>query len=398
MTLHEFAREQRRTDFDHTDSSVPADVVRQAYSDLREKCPVAHSDRFGGFDYVSRYDDVRRVLTDNTTFSATDGVFIPPSGLPRIPPLEYDPPAHTVLSALMDGPLNSRAVRAFEPTIEEIAHLLIDDFAGAGTADLASQLAEILPALVIGRMVGLDQNEASDVRRISMAAFASIGGPDFPKQMQALITFMDDQLEKRKTAPRDDYLTGLSRGEIDGKPVDAEFVTGIMVAFILGGHHSTATAISGLMRHVLPKPALRKRISKDNQLLVRVVEESLRLTTPLNLFARTVRRYGEIRSVPFHRGDRIMLNLYAANRDPRQFTDPEVFDASRAHNPHLAFGRGLHACTGQHLARAEMRVTLRTLLKRLPDIRIDGEVSETGLTGGIMIETSSLPVAFTPQR
>ena len=73
-----------------------------------------------------------------------------------------------------------------------------------------------------------------------------------------------------------------------------------------------------------------------------------------------------------------MLNLTAANRDPRQFTAPEVFDAGRKHNPHVAFGRGLHTCVGQHLARAEMRVALRTLLKRLPDIRLDGELRETG--------------------
>jgi cholest-4-en-3-one 26-monooxygenase len=397
MTLHESPDEQRRTDFDHTDSSVAAGLVRQRFTDMREQCPVAHSDRFGGLDYISRYEDVRRILVDSKNFSTTDGVFIPPSGLPKIPPLEYDPPAHTVLRALMDGPLNSRAVRDFEPTIEEITNLLIDDFAGSGTADLASQLTEILPAIVIGRMVGLNQDEAVMVRKISMATFASIGGPDFPKHMEHFTAFMDAQLETRKKTKSDDYLGALARGEVNDKPVDAVFVTGIMTAFMLGGHHSTATAIAGLMRDVLPQNTLRERLMTDDDLMDRVIEESLRLTTPLSLFGRTVKGGADVGGVTFSQGDRIMLNLAAANRDPRQFTNPEMFDADRTHNPHVTFGRGLHACTGQHLARAEMRVALRALLRRLPDIRVDGEFKETGLTGGIMMQVSSLPVAFTPE-
>lgn len=396
MTLHTSTHTSRITEFDHNDPSVPADRVRQIYADMREGCPVAHSDRSGGLDYVSRYEDVRRILADNSMFNTTDGVFIPPSGLPSIPPLEYDPPEHTVLRTLMDGPLNSRAVRAFEPTIEEIAHLLIDGFAGAGVADLASQLTEYLPAIVVGRVVGLTQNDAVEARRLSMAAFDSIGGPDFPQHMASFTVFMNVQLEQRKTAAGGDYLTALAHGQIAGRPVDAEFVTGIMLSFMLGGHHSTATAIAGLFRHVLPDPTLRELVMTDDQLLTRAVEESLRLSTPLSLFARTVRGETEVGGVTFGPGDRIMLNLTAANRDPRQFTAPESFDANRTHNPHVAFGRGLHACIGQHLARAEMRIALRTLLRRLPDVRIAGEVVETGLAGGLMMEVSSLPVAFTP--
>jgi len=209
---------------------------------------------------------------------------------------------------------------------------------------------------------------------------------------------MDDQLQKRRAAPRDDYLTALARGEINGKQIDAELVTGIMSAFMLGGHHSTATAIAGLLRHILARHALREQLMSDDALLIRVIEESLRLTTPLSLFGRTVRGEAKVGGVTFTHGDRIMVNLAAANCDPRQFSSPEEFDANRIHNPHLAFGRGLHACSGQHLARAEMRIALRTLLRRLPDVRIDGEVKETGLTGGLMIEVSSLPVVFTAER
>jgi cytochrome P450 len=209
---------------------------------------------------------------------------------------------------------------------------------------------------------------------------------------------MEGRLQERKEAPRDDYLTALTRGQIYGQPVDADLVTGIMSAFMLGGHHSTATAIAALLGHVLPKRALCEQILTDDDMLGRVIEESLRLTTPLSLFARTVRADAEVGGVNFDHGDRIMINLAAANRDPRVFARPETFDTSRAKISHVAFGRGLHTCTGQHLARAEMRITVRVLLDRLPDIRIAGEVKETGLTGGMMIQVSSLPVAFTPEQ
>jgi len=216
--------------------------------------------------------------------------------------------------------------------------------------------------------------------------------------METFTAFMDKQLEKRRTAPTDDYLSALASGEIDGRQVDAEFVTGIMSAFMLGGHHSTATAIAGLLRLVLSNRTVREQSMSDDHLLARAIEESLRLTTPLSLFGRTVRCDTEVRGVSFHEGDRIMLNLAAANCDPRQFVAPEMFDTNRRQNPHVAFGRGLHTCIGQHLARAEMRIAVRALLSRLPDIRICGEVKETGLTGGLMIEVSELPVVFTPQQ
>jgi cytochrome P450 len=197
---------------------------------------------------LSRYADVRRILLDYQTFSTTDGVFIPPSGLPKITPLEYDPLAHTALRALMDGPLNPRSVRALEPTIKEIAHLCIDDFAGHGFADLAVQLTEICPPS-------------------SSAAW-------------------------------------------------------------LGSVKTKQWRFAGF----------RWRLS--------------------------------------------------------QALDTWTFREMA----HVAFGRGLHTCTGQHLARAEMRITLKALLNRLPDIRMAGAVKETGLTGGMMMQVSSLPVVFTPEK
>ncbi len=389
----------RKTDFDHNDSSVPAAEMRRAYADMREQCPIAHSERFGGFDYVSRYADVREILSNSDTFTSGDGVFIPDTGVPRVPPLEFDAPAHTTLRKMMDGPINPRAVRAFEPTIVDVANGLVDEFAARGTADLARELAEPLPAIVIGRMVGLGVDESVEVRRIAIKLFESIGTPEFEANMQAFTAFNEEQLELRRKQPREDYLTGVATGELNGVPVDAERVTGIMTAYLLGGHHSTATGIGGLLRYVLTVPGLRDRLANgdDKALVHRVIEESLRLTTPLQFFARTVHADTSVGGVQFSENQRLVMNLAAANRDPRQFDDPECFDADRSRNPHVAFGGGLHSCQGQHIARAEMRAVLQVLLTRLPDVHLTGDVGEAGVLAGLMAVTS-LPVAFTPEQ
>jgi cytochrome P450 len=206
-------------------------------------------------------------------------------------------------------------------------------------------------------------------------------------------------LEVRRRQPRNDYLTDIATGELNGVPVDAERVTGIMTAYLLGGHHSTATGIGGLLRYVLTVPGLRDRLvdNDDKALLHRVIEESLRLTTPLQFFARTVHGDSTVGDVQFSENQRIVMNLAAANRDPRQFDEPECFNPDRSRNAHVAFGGGLHSCQGQHIARAEMRAVLQVLLTRLPDVHLVGDVGETGVTAGLMAVTS-LPVAFTPEQ
>jgi cytochrome P450 len=386
------------TNFDHLDAMASTVDVRAAYAAMREGCPVVHSDRHGGFDFLTRYSDVRSALTDSQAYSSAEGVFIPPSGMPRIPALEFDEPAHSAWRTVLDGPLTPRAVRAFEPTIAEIVDLLIDGFAAVGSVDLVEGLAEPLPAIVIGRMVGLDHDEAMVARGIAAALFASIGTAEFPLRMGEFAAYTARQLAERRAEPRDDFLTAMASGEVGGMAIDDAGAAGLMVAYLVGGHHSTASGIAGLIRHVLLEPGLRDEIAGDPRLLPRVVEESLRLTTPLQLFARTTTCPVMVSGEPLLAGRRIMLGLAAANRDPREFEEPERFDARRVRNRHVAFGAGAHVCQGQHLARAELRITLDRLMTRLPDLRIDGEVLESGLTGGALMAVRSLPVSFTPEH
>ena len=385
--------------FDHLDGTLSANEVRRAHAEMREACPVVHSTRHGGFDYLTRYDNVRAALKDTGSFSSADGVHIPASGLlPPVPALEFDEPEHSEWRRILDGPLTARAVRAFEPVITEVADLLIDDFATVGQADLAAQLTEPLPAIVIGRMIGLDQTEAVRARGVAAALFAATGSEEFPARFAEFSGHTPRWLADRRGNPRDDLLTEMASGIVQGKEIGAAGTIGLLLAYIVGGHHSTGSALGGLIRHVLTVPGLREDLLADRRGLPRVIEESLRLTTPLQLFARTLRCPVQVGGRELAEGGRVLLDLAAANRDPREFSDPEEFDPRRTRNRHVSFGAGPHVCQGQHLARAELRITLTRLLDRLPDLRLDGEPVESGLVGGSLMTHFALPVAFTPQN
>lgn len=385
--------------FDHLDSTLSAADVRRAHAEMRERCPVVHSDRHGGFDYLTRYADVRGALTDPATFSSADGVKIPSTALlPPVPALEFDEPEHTEWRRVLDGPLTPRAVRAFEPVITEVVDLLIDEFARSGKADLVDQLAEPLPAIVIGRMIGLEQAEAVRARGIAAALYAALGSPEFPARFAEFHETIQQWLADRRQNPRADLLTQMANGVVAGKEIDEAGATGLLVAYILGGHHSTGSALGGLIRHVLTLPGLRDDLLADRAALPRVIEESLRLTTPLQLFARTVRCPVQVGGHELPESGRVLLDLAAANRDPREFSDPETFVRGRTRNRHVTFGAGAHVCQGQHLARAELRIAMGRLLDRIPDLRLDGEPVESGLVGGSLMTHYALPVAFTPEN
>lgn len=391
-------RDHTFADFDHNDSTLDAREFRARHTQMRERCPVAHSDRHGGFDVVTRYDDVREALSAPTVFSSADGVFIPPTGTPRAAAMEFDDPQHAVWRKIMEPPLTVRAVRAFEPTILEIADFLIDDFASRGSADLVRELAEPLPSIVIGRVVGLDHDESLEARDVAARLYSSIGTSQFPVGMEAFGELVESQLASRRSHPRQDFLSDLASGTVDGVPIDSDGVSSLMLAYLLGGHHSTGSGIAGLLHDILTREDVRHAVTStdDPKAMARAVDESLRLNTPLQYFARTTVQDTTIADECIAQGGRILLDLAAANRDPRRFEDPEEFHLDRRRNAHIAFGGGSHVCLGQHLARAEIRVTVSRVLERLPDLQLTEECREK-VVAGKLLTTESLPVTFSAE-
>jgi cytochrome P450 len=397
MTTTENEKDEMIRDFDPMNMSVPATRVRETYAAMREQCPVAHSDRHGGFSMVTRFDDVRAVAADYRTFSNKDGsLVVPTPGLPPVPALDFDEPEHRRWTKIMQPLLSSSAVKAVEPMIHEVVSNQIDSFIDAGSSDLYSSFAEPIPAYVVGRLVGLNTKASEQMRVVAMKYFEAAGTPDFAARQDDFTAFAQDALAERRKRPRGDYLSLVASGELNGEKINDLEVAGVVFALLVGGHHSTAAALAGLLHHALTVPGLKDALVADPEMIGPAVEESLRLTTPLQFFARTAQENTDVAGEKLEAGRRVVVNFAAANLDEKRFPNPDSFDLGRPRNHHLGFGHGIHLCIGRHLARAELRIALSEALRRLRNLRIDGEVIESGLIGSIMLSIVALPVAFDP--
>ncbi|WP_181428476.1 cytochrome P450 [Mycolicibacterium moriokaense] len=333
---------------------------------------------------------------DASRFISGDGVLIPENSLPRVPALEYDGAEHKRWRDLMNELLGLTETRRHEPMVMEVVDRQIDTFAARGSADLAKEYAHPIPAVVIGRLIGLDADLSLQGLRYSERAFGAIGHDDAVSAMAAFAEFIVAQLNERRRHPTDDFLTRLATGHYHNLVNDDFSAVQIVAAFIGGGQHSTASGISSLICRVLSDPDITARVKTDPEALRRAVEETLRIMTPLQLFARTATNDTDIDGTVVPRGARCLLNYAAANRDPEVFVEPTVFNIDRQPNRHLAFGKGIHVCVGQHLARLEMSIALIRLLERFPDIELIGEPAKSSLLSANLMRYETLHSRFTP--
>jgi cytochrome P450 len=368
-----------------------------AYDDLRPRCPIAHSERNGGYYMLLRHADVRAAALDWKTFSSARGVTLPLDPTrPPLPAIEMDGAEHMEWRKRYTDAITPATLAAIEPKVERIANHLIDQFAAQGRCDLVHSFAEPLPVLTICEAIGLDR-DPDEVRQLAIMLTVNNTDPDAHAQaMGELGKFILGEIHARRETPRDDYLTTISRMESDGRLLNDYELTAYMIGFLVAGHETTAAALSGLLYHSLLDPGAATRLLADEERLSRAVEEAVRLTSPFHGFSRTTTQDAMIDGKAIPADQVVRLCWASANRDPSVFPDPDRFDVDRERNPHLGFGAGRHVCAGAPLARAEMRIAMRTLLKRLPDIELVSNRLEWEFVGGMMTMPKSLEARFTP--
>ncbi len=362
------------------------------YRRAREEAPVYYADAFGVW-VVTRHGDVRTVLTDVERFSsayrirtplvAADGVReILAQGYPEVPVLlNEDPPAHSRTRALVATAFSLRRTRELTPRVQRLTDALIDGFAADGGADLVGRFALPLPLRVICDLIGIPPEDAGRVRawteqlktltsfevtpeRQREAAHQSVA---FERYLAALVA-------ARRADPRDDLLTDLvAAGAPEtggGRFTTAELVS-LLITLIFGGHETTANLIGSALVLLLGRPGLPGEVAADPARADPLVEETLRLESPVQGSFRTVVADTELSGVRIPAGAQVFAVIGSANRDPAAVADPDVFHPARAHpDRHLAFGRGIHYCVGAALARLEARTAITTLTRRLPGVRL----------------------------
>ena len=368
------------TDFDHTDPQWVANPF-PIWEELRGRCPVAHSDRYGGTWLPVRHDDVAAIAYDTEHFTSRSvvasevrpGPDDPPAPIGLAPPITSDPPFHSMARRLLLPAFSAKRIAQLEPFTRELCKELLDAVAGEAEFDAAVDYAQHIPLRVIVRMLGFPQEDADIFRRFIRMVLEDVDATAEERQAQQeegeLDAYMDARIAEHLAEPQDDLTSFLLDAELEGTKLDPDHVRGTMVLLMIAGIDTTWSAIGASLWHLAQHPGDRKRLVKEPALMDTAVEELLRAYAPVTM-ARLVAEDFKFQGCPMKEGDWVLLPFPAANRDPDAFPDADKVRLDRAENRHAAFGLGAHRCLGSHLARMELRVALEEWMQRYPEFEL----------------------------
>ena len=377
------------TDFSHTEPEWAADPYA-IQDDLRRRCPIAHTSRFGGGWLATRYEDVAAIARDTEHFSSRSiimGNFRPPRELAPIggsPPITSDPPFHHDARTLLLPAFTKTAVGKLEPEARELCHSLIDALDGRDAVDAAADYAQHIPIRVIADMLGLPAQDGPQFREFAKNTLEGINLPPQERvtRKSALFYYLLAQVHDHLENPRDDLTTFLINAELNGRKLDVSHVVGTMTLLLIAGIDTTWSAISASLWHLAKYPRDRERLVADPELLPMAMEEFLRAYAPVTM-ARLVKEDLHFRGVDMKADDWVLLSFPAANRDPAQFDRAGEVVIDREVNRHAAFGLGIHRCLGSHLARMELQVALEVWLQRIPSFTLADPLGVSWSTGQV---------------
>lgn len=294
--------------------------------------------------------------------------------------LDVDPPNHTRLRKLVQPYFNPRTIKGLEPRIREIADDLLTDMKKKGSPiDLLNDFAFPLPIIVISELLGVPAEDRNKFRKWSNTILAAADNmaTDFVEDVEAFITYLTHLFEERKTYPKDDLISKLLQAEEEGEKLNKDELYSMIVLLIIAGHETTVNLITNTMYALFEHPAQLEKLKTDLSLVEPAIEEGLRFYSPVDFStARWAEEDTEFHGKTLKRGDLVLASLSSANRDEAIFENADQFNITRKHNPHVAFGFGIHFCLGAPLARLEGRIALEKLLTAFPDIRLSNPSQE----------------------
>jgi pimeloyl-[acyl-carrier protein] synthase len=382
------------------------------YHRLRSVDPVHWSDIAGRW-VLTRYGDCVAVLRDATRFSADPNTwsgfpdFVAAQGGPG-PLMEMqtnwmlmkDPPDHTRLRMLVTKAFTPRVAEGMRPRVQAIVDNLLDDVQAAGHMDLIANLAFPLPTIVICEMLGVpveDREQFKGWTRDLARSLDPIVTPEIIAAAdQATVAFADyfrSLVATRRKNPQNDLLSGLIAAEERGDHLTEDELLATAILLLGAGHETTMNLIGNGTLALLCNPDQLTKLQHDPTLMPSAVEEFLRYDGSVQMTARTALTDVEIGGKTIPKGVQAIIILGAANRDPAQFLDPDRLDITRPDNRHIVFSYGIHHCLGAPLARVEGQVTINTLLRRMPNLRLTGEPLEWRETVTLR-GLKALPVTF----
>ncbi|NKQ54285.1 cytochrome P450 [Amycolatopsis sp. K13G38] len=295
--------------------------------------------------------------------------------------LNADPPLHSRQRKLVNRAFTARRVLAMEPSVRRLADDLLDAFIGDGRAEMVGQFSILMPMTVIADILGVPPEMHPTFKRWSDAFVAGTGsmslGDEAIAELFACVDefydYFTDRIAERRENPTDDLLSAIISARIDGEtPLTQNEMLQMLVQFLVAGNETTTSLLTSVMFKLVGEPELMAAVRADRELVPVVIEEVLRLETPVQGIFRTANEDVEIGGVLIPKGSNIYLVYGSANRDEKAFRDPDELRTDRAsEGNHLAFGKGEHFCLGAPIARLEARVGINAWLDRTTEISLD---------------------------
>jgi cytochrome P450 len=330
------------------------------------------------------HDAVTGAMRDYSTFSSehfsNEAFAEMMADLPeeeRIPapvPICIDPPAHTKLRQPLQATFSPKAVAAREGEIRKLAERLIDAIADKGRSEFQHDVSDVYPVEIFLGMFGLPVDKEREYRDLAIKHLSVIS-PDLADNflmMQSIASVLRDTIIDRRTNPKNDIISLLWTLEIEGEPMTLDLMLSYCVILFIAGLDTVVNALGFGVRHLAMDTKLQNELRANPALIPDAVEEILRryaFVAPI----RMMKKDAEYMGVQLKEGERVMMFIPGATIDPKIYPEPTTFKMDRGDASHMAFGTGTHHCLGAHLARLELRVMYETILKKLPEFRLDPE-------------------------
>jgi cytochrome P450 len=351
------------------------------YRRLREEAPAYYIEEYDGWA-LSRFEDLWRALEDASTYGSARGTTaaqVLSKVEPPVPSInQLDPPDHTLLRRSLRGPFTKQRVAALEAELRAFVRARLDEVADAGEIDAVRQLADPLAAFAACRLLDLPLADApllvEWVHRYTRNDPGDLGrSADALAAAREMNEYLAEFARGWRRAPGRSgaVVEAFLAFELHGRRLADLEIASHLQTLVIGGTDTTPKAIGAALLRLHQHPDQRARLAKEPARIPVAFTEVLRFDLPTQFMARSVSRAVELHGQKLQPGQGVLLLLAAGNRDPREFADPDRFDAERNPRRILSFGHAAHVCLGAHVARLEGRVLLEELLARHPGYGLD---------------------------
>lgn len=349
---------------------------------MRESTPVVY-DADNRMAQVFSYAETHRVLIETSNFSSNLAIFTPDqkdfSLFNEGNFIRMDPPEHGNLRGLVSKAFTPKAIADLEPRIGQIAAELLAE--SDGEFDLVDALAYPLPVIMIAELLGIPTSDRALFRKWADVLLSQQVDENVTKitddmlkaiapTMKEMNEYLLEHIRRRRAKPGDDMTSTLTVAEADGRTLTDQEIVGFVGVLLIAGHITTTALLGNSVLTMDQRPEIFAEIRADRALIPNAIEEFLRFRSPFPRIGRRSTKELELGGVTIPADTLILPWLASANRDPREFTEPDEVNIHRSPNHHLSFAKGIHVCIGAPLARLEARVALNLMLDRYRDLRV----------------------------